>query len=856
MTTYTPYTYKGKTMLIERYALLGEQECAKEDYDLCDLNISPFALEKLAQAEQNGYTGFPVFEDKNRELFNTFKYYPSPENKKIYLCAEVHSQTKTKILMCLVSSKYGKIWMNGKCLSVHHSDWAQTYYLSGTLNKGNNTILVEMYSPDEKAQLSIQLMNYRFEQSGDFKALANMKALTNIDPLMLVSDPIYAPIAKSFRFMYMLNDETKYKQKYRVDIHDSNTGFVKSIPAKIGEPVEIDLSELRGLHEETLRHDWLGCVFNEPDGKEFVTGPCVFTRDFHEHADEIAAECAALVKDQPAEIVSHVLGFLERLEDACRRKDDNSVYWISWQLKDLMNHIKTGACRYEVHKTPGVQEFYIPSNLDDSHIRMLARIPAGYTGQQAYPVILALATGNDGGFCWTASVANILNDFLIFDISGRGFTGGSYVGEASTIEIMEWIFANYAVDRDRVYVLGISNGGFATWALAQNYPQIPAAIYPQIGYPSIEIIENVAGIPVYQVVSPKDHVFIGRTSEVKNRLKPYGNYTQYDFQEMMHHHLGNYVAHPEILKTLTSHRRNLWPERIIYRTPRNRHLESFWVKLHGIARGKYAEVDARIDNPERISVRLKNTGGITLTIPPQIDKKGFEVVVNGCALSFTDYQKPMVILHKEKGAWREVDSEPTVDYRKGAGLLDIYLDSLRIIVPDTTGEVLPQIARNFSSPASNGAMPEVYTKYPVYDVAAVPDHIFGHNLLILETADCPNPYVRRFADKLTVQCDKTGYAYNNIRTDGGYVVMQVIPNPYDPRRTFLIISTNDEKLLRKHMLLRKVIIPTYINGIHPLWNNEVLVFDGKQYLAAYEHGDALSPVKNLNGGDRREKKSA
>lgn len=853
MTTHTPYTYRGKTMLIERYALLGEQECAKDEYDLFDLTVASFAQEKMAEAEQNGYDGFPVFADQCRELFTTFKYYPSPENKKIYLCAEVFSLTKTKVLLCLMCSRQGKIWLNGKCLSVHGNEWVQPY-LSGTLNKGRNVILVEMYSPNDTTRLSIQLMNYRFEKSDDFKALSNMNSLVNIDPIMLIHEPRYAPTANTFRLMCILNDETKYQTEYRVAVHDSNTGLVKCILAKTGEPVEIDAAELRGLHDEPLRHSWITSDFAGSDGRQYVAGLDVFTKDFFSRSAEIADECVSLSMEQSAKTRTHAMGLFARLQNARWRRDYNGIYWTSWQLRELRNRIKSGTYQCETYKTPGLHEFYIPSNLDDSQIYMLARIPDGYTGQQAYPVILALATGNEGGFCWTAGAVNGLNNCLIFDITGRGFTGGSYVGEASTMEIMDWIFANYAVDRDKVYVLGGSNGGFATWALAQNYPHIPAAIYPHTGYPAIKTIENVSNIPTYQVVSPKDHVFAGRANEVKKRLKSYSSYTQYDFQEMLHHHLGTYMSHPGILKQLTSHQRDLWPERVILRTPRNRHRESFWVRLHGIARGEYAEVTARIDSPERISVRLKNTNGVTLTVPPQMDRNGFEVVVNGRVLSFADYQKPTVILCKEKGTWRVAESEPAVDYRRGTGLLDIYLNSLRIITPDdATGETLTKIAHSFSTPSSSGAYPEVFTKYPVYKANAVPEQIFGHNLLLLEAADCPNSYVRRFADKLVVQCDKTGYTYNDVRTNGGYVVMQAMANPFDLRRTFLIISTNDDNLLRRHILLRKVIIPTYINGIHPLWNNEILVFDGKQYQAAYVTGDALSSVSNMNGGVGHEK---
>ena len=73
--------------------------------------------------------------------------------------------------------------------------------------------------------------------------------------------------------------------------------------------------------------------------------------------------------------------------------------------------------------------------------------------------------------------------------------------------------------------------------------------------------------------------------------------------------------------------------------------------------------------------------------------------------------------------------------------------------------------------------------------------------------------------------------------------MQVIPNPFDRRLSILVGSYNSEDALRRHILLRKIIIPTYSNGIHKYWNNEILAFHCGKYLAAYEHDAALQPIE-------------
>ena len=72
--------------------------------------------------------------------------------------------------------------------------------------------------------------------------------------------------------------------------------------------------------------------------------------------------------------------------------------------------------------------------------------------------------------------------------------------------------------------------------------------------------------------------------------------------------------------------------------------------------------------------------------------------------------------------------------------------------------------------------------------------------------------------------------------------MQVIASPWDGERSILAITASDAALLQRHILLRRVLLPTYLNGLHPFWNSEILVFTGGRYLAAYEEGAPLKPV--------------
>lgn len=832
--SYAPYTYRGKTMLIERYLLLGRHPCGEEGYD--PFRLLPGYGADALNLEEIDPGAYPLFDDLDRERFNSFRYREDCWGKAVTLYTRIYSKTRTQILLS-VSCCRGKLWLNGRCLSVHWDRSPSEYMLTAALNRGVNHLLLELLPLRGSNRFSVQIMNRRSEMSGGFLTLSRTLHST-FDPLILVHDPFVLPKEETFRFMYIKNDGELLRD-YQVEIVDSIRGLVKTLPARLGEMVAVDLRELRRLHEDPLRHEWLRCVFQNKKGERLELGPCILIGEFSTRSEEIRRRLEERLPELPPEAYAYCRAEIERQKGA--GDADTMRYWYTHRSLEAAAWLEKGIFPYGYYRTPGVWEWFIHSELDDSIVRLGILIPPGYDEHKAYPAVIALSTGNEGYVGWELQQLDLGEPCFCFDVTGRGVTGGSYVGEASTLEILRWILTNFRVDEDRLYVLGGSNGGFASYALAQNHPSLPAALYPFIGYPQMETLENLSNIPTYQIVSPEDYVFAGRENAVRDRLRPYGNYHQYDMRQMAHHHLYPYLYHQEILRALLRHRRNRYPERLRFKTFRNRHCESYWIRLHGIEKGRRC-ARLRAEIPDAGSIRLTVYGatGITVTLPPQIDRENFAVFLNRQRFSFSSYTGgPLVFVRN--GGWKRADAPTAADLRKGTGLLDVYLDSLRIVIPDGADEELRELAGRFAHPSSNGFDSRIYVDYPVYPASRVPRHLFAHNLILVDRCG-ENPLVERFRDKLAVDYDQEGYTYQGMRRQGDYVLLQVLPNPYDARRSMLVVGYNSSTLLKRHLLLRRIILPTYVNGIDPYWNNEVLVYTGR-YWAAYEEGAPLEPVE-------------
>jgi predicted peptidase len=63
--------------------------------------------------------------------------------------------------------------------------------------------------------------------------------------------------------------------------------------------------------------------------------------------------------------------------------------------------------------------------------------------------------------------------------------------------LVDDLIKNHAVDKKRIYVMGLSMGGFGTWDFAARYPEITTAIVPICGGADDTTAERIKAIPTW-----------------------------------------------------------------------------------------------------------------------------------------------------------------------------------------------------------------------------------------------------------------------------------------------------------------------------------------------------------------------
>ena len=90
--------------------------------------------------------------------------------------------------------------------------------------------------------------------------------------------------------------------------------------------------------------------------------------------------------------------------------------------------------------------------------------------------------------------------------------GGGWNNEV-LINLLDEIEKKYNVDHDRVYLTGLSMGGFGTWALAMEYPDRFAAIAPICGGGQAFRVRRIKDVPVWVFHGAKDPVVPVKSSQ-------------------------------------------------------------------------------------------------------------------------------------------------------------------------------------------------------------------------------------------------------------------------------------------------------------------------------------------------------
>lgn len=185
----------------------------------------------------------------------------------------------------------------------------------------------------------------------------------------------------------------------------------------------------------------------------------------------------------------------------------------------------------------------------DGESKYVVYVPKSYKGDKEFPLILFLHGSGEAGTDGEKQVKVGLGPAIkkmesfpfiaVFPQSPEPGAKGWLAdrkGAKAAMSILAEVEKTYKVDSKRIYLTGLSMGGYGTWSLAAAYPDRWAAIVPICGGGNLADAEKIKAIPCWCFHGDADPaVKVQRSREMMEALKKAGAMPKYtEFEKVGH----------------------------------------------------------------------------------------------------------------------------------------------------------------------------------------------------------------------------------------------------------------------------------------------------------------------------------
>ena len=194
-------------------------------------------------------------------------------------------------------------------------------------------------------------------------------------------------------------------------------------------------------------------------------------------------------------------------------------------------------------------------------------LPDGYDANKEYPLILFLhgagERGDDGVRQTQAGIGPIIagrsKDFpfiVVFPQARKTWASDSDDAKGAFAALDE-VLANHKVDRSRMYLTGLSMGGFGSWRNAAAHPDLFAAVVPICGFSELDVVPKVKHLPIWTFVGDADSDrLLKSTRQLVDGLKEAGaSPISVEYRGVGHNSWDRAYSDPRLVAWLLEHQR-------------------------------------------------------------------------------------------------------------------------------------------------------------------------------------------------------------------------------------------------------------------------------------------------------------
>lgn len=776
------------------------------------------------------------------------------EGQKLLLFAKVFCPREEEVVLRVGNLCYAKIWLGRQLVMSERVHLNDGHFALCRLKKGENLITAEIrtfsdeYLKDSPASFSVRIN--RAPRLGELRE--GTESLFDDFVNCCVRGRIH--IAQNgwnrregdYRFCVVPKDSAgmDLEQSLQVECYDLNEQKIAAWQTHFGQTNTLRLGALR--NNPACCAVRIRIAYQNAQGMRWEER-AIQVGDFSSKVSDLKRRVQPLLPSLEEQLRINVEARLRELSRINEKYTmSRQIEWITMdaflayyrQVEQLIETAQKG-CSFSCYvKQQGCLSVFYRSALDQTDEMYTISLPPGYDPSKAYPVVFFVSMRRYSWYSRFFHAHYRRRDAIFVDISQRGYTLGSYIGEAALLEIMDRILQEYAVDRDRVYLVGYTTGGYAAWALLEAYPDRFAAAVVIGGLADPSCLCNLAHLPLVHLSGDGDkfRTFFDRAGQL---LQAASAYRPCILPQADDNTLEYALLSFQLMDWLLTHRRKT-PHTWTYRTVRSRHTGAYGVHLLDVERqAPFAQVSARLEG-HRLSLYKTETSALTV-VPPSGVSLPLEVVLENQVQTLHHAHQS---LRYEAGHWQ---SEVPVFRRCmpafwGTGLMELFCHPVRIyLAKDFLGmppKTYEKIVRRFSHPVTTGYEKEVYVSYPVTVVESA-DQIplekgIGYLSFGLYDSSEHFEHCRIHMDEMSIYCAGQ-------RIQGSYCVYQIHE---EKGAVLLSVNANDMQCLRRHILSRTFFLPSYASGPDRLLNADAVVLLNGAYYYLPSSKDHLLPLED------------
>jgi hypothetical protein len=521
-------------------------------------------------------------------------------------------------------------------------------------------------------------------------------------------------------------------------------------------------------------------------------------------------ELLGKLNPQDALVQRHLPKVKEKVQLLLRSPD------FDWEQKTAVAYLEHMLEDMRAGKEPYVRyrgkEFGYPywSNTIERIEAIWIHVPPEYDPAKSHQLFLYYKCGGGihlkdgraaGGYRPTIDAANRTDSFHAWsslDIQVKGRKGAHVEVEEASAALCR----DFAIDPDRIFLTGWSDGGFTAIWLASHYPHLVAGIAPLCGNWQYGNVENIglSNVPTLAVDGWGDGGY--NSSQFCRWLALRG--LGADARCIWGRHGHSYQPYEDaeefqyIMDWAKGQKRNLYPKKVRYATWNLCWNRAYWLAVDRMENPALAaQVEAEVADGNRIQVQVWNIAAYRLTLSDKLvdPHKPVTVVTNGKP-SYSGPVKAELLI--------EVSPRPEGKFVKDASLPD---DIATAIIESSYAMKSPTAipARRWLAvrptgwdEKTAGLLAKWAPKDARADVDVTDEDMVRCNLLVYGGPDI-NKLAARFAADLPVKIERGKFTLGSKVYDRpSHCVAFLHPNPLNPKRYVIVYAFNDAETFARH----------------------------------------------------------